>query len=94
LDRVLLGTLRVNPQVVTQATPDGAVLMDMATSECFELNAVGAEIWTRLGRGESAPAIIQALGTSYPTPAGTIEADVQALLAELVQRRLLFWSPP
>jgi len=36
---------RVKPTVVATRMPDGAVLVDSETGECFELNRVGARVW-------------------------------------------------
>ena len=81
--------LTPNPTVVSQPTKDGAVLMEMTTGDCFELNQVGAEIWTALAKGAPLEEIVAALAGRYQVPSTTIEADARALIAELRSRGLL-----
>ncbi|HMF40017.1 MAG TPA: PqqD family protein [Polyangia bacterium] len=75
--------------VVAQPTADGAVLMDMSTGDCFELNRSGARIWSLLTAGKSVPDIAAALAADHDAPAAPIEADVRALVAELGRRGLV-----
>ena len=81
--------LVANPNVVTQQINDGAILMDMASGECFELNRLGAEVWARLGKGESATELVANVAASYGVPAATVQSDVLALLEVLKQNGLL-----
>jgi len=86
--------LVANPNIVTQGTDDGAILMDMATGDCFELNRIGAEIWSRLGRGESPSQLVANVAASYGLPAATVESDVRTLLEELTRSGLLTPTRP
>jgi hypothetical protein len=81
--------LVANPNVVVQQTNDGAILMDMASGDCFELNRLGAEVWARLGKGESPTELAASVAAGYGVPAATVESDVQALLRLLTQNGLL-----
>jgi hypothetical protein len=81
--------LVANPNVVVQLTNDGAILMDMASGDCFELNRLGAEIWARLGKGESQAELVANVAASYGVPAATVDSDVKALLQLLTQNGLL-----
>jgi hypothetical protein len=83
------GKLVTNPTVVSQETNEGAVLLEMTTGDCFELNRVGAEIWGALSRGEPLPVLVAALARRYDVPAATIEADANALIAALRGRGLV-----
>jgi coenzyme PQQ synthesis protein D (PqqD) len=84
-ERVLVA----NPNVVVQQTNDGAILMDMASGDCFELNRLGAEVWARLGKGESPTELVANVASSYGVAAATVQSDVQALLQVLTQNGLL-----
>jgi len=86
--------LVANPNVVAQETDDGAILMDMASGDCFELNRIGAEIWSRLGKGESPSQLVANVAASYGLPAATVESDVRTLLEELTRSGLLTSSSP
>jgi hypothetical protein len=78
-----------NPTVVSQTTKDGAVLLEMSTGECFELNHVGAEIWAAFAKGDKLVNVVASLASRYGRPAGEIDADVQALIADLREKGLL-----
>jgi hypothetical protein len=78
-----------NPLVVLQPTETGAVLMDVATGDCFELNRIGTEIWKRVTEGKSREAIVAALASEYDVPGPTLEADVGTLLRDLSRHGLL-----
>ena len=67
-DKVLVA----NPNVVVQQMNDGAILMDMASGDCFELNRLGAEIWARLGKGESPAELVANVAASYGVSAATV----------------------
>ena len=81
--------LTTNPTVVSQPTKEGAVLLEMTTGECFELNRVGAEIWAGLAKGEPLADIVAALARRYDVPPSTIETDARTLIDELEARGLL-----
>jgi hypothetical protein len=87
------GKLEPNPLVVVQTTADGAVLLEMTSGDCFELNRVGTEIWTRLTKGESLASVVVAIATRYGVPAATVELDAHALVGELIRRGLAVASP-
>jgi hypothetical protein len=86
--------LVANPNVVTQSMDDGAILMDMASGDCFELNRIGAEIWRRLAAGESATQLVASVAASYGLPPATVEPDVRGLLEELTRSGLLTSKSP
>jgi hypothetical protein len=81
--------LTPNPSVVSQQTNDGAVLLEMTTGECYELNRVGAEIWAGLAKGDSLSGIVATLSRRYEIPLTTIEADALSLIDDLRTRGLL-----
>jgi len=81
--------LVANPNVVVQQTNDGAILMDMASGDCFELNRIGAEIWSRVAAGEALAELVARMAATYGLPPAAVEADVRSLLAELTRNGLL-----
>ena len=86
--------LVANPNVVTQGMTDGVILMDMASGDCFELNRIGAEIWSRVGSGESPTQLVASVAASYGLPAAAVESDVRNLLDELTRNGLLTSKSP
>jgi hypothetical protein len=83
-----------NPLVVAQATPEGTVLMDMATGECFELNGTGSKIWLLLTKGESLSRTVGALAAAHGLAVATVESDVRSLVTELTRRGLVTPANP
>jgi hypothetical protein len=81
--------LFVTKSVVLQRTESGAVLMDQATGNCFELNHIGAEIWKLLSEGATADAIAAQLSASYEVSQTVVAADVEALVLTLAQHGLV-----
>jgi Coenzyme PQQ synthesis protein D (PqqD) len=81
--------LTPNPTVVSQPTKDGAVLLEMTTGDCFELNQVGAEIWSALATGQPLDDIVVALTRRYELPPSAIETDVRTLIEDLLGKGLL-----
>ncbi|MDX6769546.1 MAG: PqqD family protein [Elusimicrobiota bacterium] len=68
---------------------DGAVILDTRSSGYYSLDVVAAEIWERLGKGESLEQAVAALVRRYGEPAARVEADAREFLRELLAERLL-----
>jgi len=81
--------LRINPTVVAQAMPDGAVLIDSATGECFELNRIGARVWERLSRGEDLASITDSLAAEFVVERALIARDVTSLVEDLARHGIV-----
>jgi len=81
--------LRPAPQVKVQPLEDRGVLIHLATGRCFELNQVGFEIWRLIAEGGSQATIAAALAERYAIAADVSRRDVQALVASLVEERLV-----
>jgi hypothetical protein len=79
----------VTRSIVTQPTDTGAVLMDRATGNCFELNRVGAAIWKALSEGKSSEVIAAELVETYRVKPEIAAADVETLVSSLVQHGLI-----
>lgn len=81
--------LRINPTVVAQAMPDGVVLIDSATGECFELNRIGARVWERLSRGEELVKIADSLAAEYAVDRALISRDITSLVEDLARHGIV-----
>lgn len=75
--------LVVNPSVVVQRMASGAILMDSVTGDCFELNAVGVEVWNEIERGIPPAEIIAAVAKNHRVDASRVAADIRSLLSNL-----------
>jgi hypothetical protein len=85
--------LVANPRVIVQTTADGAVLLEMSSGDCFELNQMAAAMWTRLTGGETLPEVVAAIAARFGVNTATVEADARALIVDLVRRGLAMSTP-
>lgn len=86
---VLEFSLAVTPTVVSKRMAQGAVLVDSETGACFELNRIGADIWSELERGSSAAHIADGLAARHHLVLETAVKDVRNLVDDLVRHGLL-----
>jgi hypothetical protein len=77
------------PDVAVREIDDGAVLVNMGSGACFELNRVGFEIWRALGPGATIAGICDALGGRYSVEREALAADVGSLVGALVAASLV-----
>jgi Coenzyme PQQ synthesis protein D (PqqD) len=73
-----------NPLVLAEKMPSGAILLDTASGECFELNSVGAMVWNRIEHGCSFDEISEAVAVQYGVPPDRAGADVEGLVNSLL----------
>ena len=81
--------LVANPSIVMQLLPEGAVLMDSASGNCFELNRIGVEIWKALRLGRSSTEIEDELIGRYSVDRATVSSDIEALIEDLARQGVL-----
>ena len=72
------------PKVVSREIENGAVLVDMGSGQCFELNRVGLEIWQAIGRGATVQDIYETMADLYPGDRERLMADLATLADALV----------
>ena len=84
--------LRVKPTVVAQAMSDGAVLIDSATGECFELNRMGARVWERIARGDDVVNIADSLAAEFALERSLVSRDVTGLMEDLTRHGIVVAS--
>jgi hypothetical protein len=78
---------------MVQSMGDGAVLVDMRSGACFELNRTGAEVWELLANGATGRSICATLATRYHVPDETIASDVRGIIDALRAQKLVEPSP-
>jgi Coenzyme PQQ synthesis protein D (PqqD) len=77
---------------LVQTLEDRAVVVNMLTGRCWELNATGVAIWMRLVDGASVAETANAISARYSVPADVATKDVLALVGSLVSEGLLVIS--
>ena len=81
--------LRRRGEVSSRPLTDGAVLVNLRSGECFELNHVGFQIWNALDGDCDLERICDKLALIYPIDREQLAADVRALVAALLRAGLL-----
>jgi hypothetical protein len=66
-----------------------AVILSLGERTCFGLDEVGARMWHVLDESPTIQAAFERLCLEYDVEADRLRSDLEALLAELVARRLL-----
>lgn len=66
-----------------------AVLLHMDSGVYFRLNKTGTRVWQLLEAHEGRDRIIETIAGEFDAPKDSIQSDVDALLAELIERRLV-----
>jgi len=77
------------PGVAARDVDHGAVLVNMNSGTCFELNRVGAQIWRLLQTKTTIADICEALAGQYPVAADVLAGDARALIDSLIQAGLV-----
>lgn len=83
------GRFEIPTGVVARNLSGEMVILDLERGIYFGLNPVGTRIWELLGEGRPATEICQVIPQEYDVGAGEAQADVMALLAELLSRSLI-----
>jgi hypothetical protein len=79
----------VHRQVAIQEVSEGAVLVDLGSGACFELNRVGVEVWKALSAGQTLNEVIQVLSARYDVGLDVLAADVATLTKSLSDSGLI-----
>jgi len=69
--------------VMAKETSDGMVLVDVVSGGCWELNRVGAALWSLMDASTTLRAACEILRRRYDVAADVIERDVVALAEQL-----------
>ena len=68
---------------------DEIVILDLNTSLYYSLNEVGARVWELLNEGLAADDVVRRLTEEYDADEKAARKDVEALIKELSQEKLL-----
>jgi hypothetical protein len=80
--------MMISSIVRTVTATDGNAVLEVAGKPFFQLNPVGAAIWTKLSEGMSVEQIIHALSSQFVAPQEQIARDVNSFVT-LLKRNLL-----
>jgi hypothetical protein len=82
-----------SPDLKMQPVDGGALLVDLRSGVCFELNRTGVEVWNLLGGGASIRSLCETLAARYDVPDETIAADVTSIVEALKRQELVHPLP-
>ncbi len=82
-DSILALRLRRRDGVECRRLPEKALLLDGRTGGCFELNQVGAEVWSRLDGLRTLEEVCAELQVSLDVPPDRLRSDVGRFGVEL-----------
>jgi len=67
----------------------GAVLIDNATGECFELNRTGARIWECIVQGADLDGVVDVIASESSVERSVVAADAANLIDALARRGIV-----
>jgi hypothetical protein len=79
----------VSPAAVYAELDDGAVILNVDSGIYYGLDSVGSRIWSLVGGGNTAEAIVDQLETEFVVDRSRLQADVATLLRALEAKGLV-----
>jgi len=78
-----------SPLIISRTMESGAILMNTANGECFELNRLGATVWDAVGRGLRLDQVVDDIVRTCDVDVATASADVLRLIDGLAQQGIV-----
>ena len=78
-----------NSQVRSLVTPDGAMILNIASDQIITLNSMGGYVWARLQEGKTVDEIISNLAKETGHDPAVVANDVHEFLEQLRERNLI-----
>lgn len=82
-------TVVVPEQVLVRQLDDEIVILDLASETYFGLDEIGTEMWNQLIAAESVEHAYRSLLELYDVEPEVLRADMQDLLQQLIEKRLV-----
>ena len=82
-------TITLSPEVISQEVSGETVLLDLQSEHYFGLDEVGTRIWSLINEGRAVGEVVDTLLDEYDVDRATLETDVSALLASLLEAGLV-----
>ncbi|HVT44382.1 MAG TPA: PqqD family protein [Thermoanaerobaculia bacterium] len=81
--------LRPHPDVVARQLGDAIVLVQLTSSEIYELNRTGSLLWSGIAAGKSIDAIRAEILASYDVDEAMLDGEIAPLIRQLLDAELL-----
>lgn len=85
--------LQIAKDVLFQTVADEAVLLNLADNHYYGLDDVAARMWALLMESGDAETVVQQMLAEYEVDERTLRQDLNALLAQLEERKLIIRVP-
>ena len=87
---------RIDPDQIVYAdlTPEEGVVLNLKTKNYYKLNETAQLVWQALAKNQSRDQIIQNLSEIYEAPIESLEADVERVLKEFKNEKLIVSDVP
>ena len=82
-------TFKASNDVLFQEVSGETVLLDLNSESYFGLDEVGTRIWSLINEGRAVGEVVDTLLDEYDVDRATLETDVSALLASLLEAGLV-----
>jgi hypothetical protein len=83
------GTWEPDPEVVTQRVEGDTVLVHLRTNEIYALNSTASRAWDLLATGMNREAVQEELQREFDVPSDQIRNEIDTLIANLIEKKLL-----
>ena len=83
-----------NPTVMARVIGNETVMLHLNSGTYFGLDPIGTQIWEMIEEGAPLTTICDALVAEYHQPRVKIEGDVQLLVQELIDNKLIEPASP
>ena len=78
-----------DPEVVPQRVEGETVILHLRTNEIYPLNTTGSRAWDLLATGTSREAVQEELQREFDAPPDQIRDELDTLLSNLIEKKLL-----
>jgi hypothetical protein len=85
----LVDVVRRRAEIAVRDTPTGALLIDLASGRCWQLNRLAADFLSRLEKEQSLASVCSALGGRYEVAPEILERDVLRITEEMSNAGLI-----
>ena len=82
-----------SPDPLTSEIDGELVMMDVESGKYFNLDAIGTDIWNRIGDGIGFGTLCAALAQDYDAEAATIARDVTTFVTTMADKGLVRIEP-
>jgi len=85
----LSDVVRKRAEVTVRSSPKGALLIDLTSGQCWQLNSLGADFLSQIDTERTLGDVCDLLGSRYAVSRDVLERDLVRLTQELLEAGLI-----